>query len=1261
MKVSYKVLSTAALAAVVAPAVLAAPQVHAAEAVTINSVIVDVEGVQVVVSLTEYNMAYAGFNDQLYDYLNGDSENPTITGLVVDGKYVDLAAYNTEYVFNAGVVDSDILATISEISTEGFKVFKGFNEDGTVILEDLPGTELKVIEISAVPAKTVEFGTTAEQIQEQLGSKVTATLSNDTESELNVTWASESFLANKAGAYEFVGTVSAPEGSEIVVPAEKATVKVEVTVAEAAFEIKEVSAVNETSVKVTVPTTVKEADLADKKITLKSGENTVTATYVASSLTDKGEATFKLDAEAKLVDAQIYTVSSDWAKIASAEFVAKVVTPYVASFEKVTTGIAATTEDVTVTFSAKNQYGEEIAVPASAELEVKVNGMLLTSNEASYDNGVVTIKRDLAENDVVAISLTTRNADNKVVAQDAFKYTVVKAEAQKVTSIKLNPAKVSLPAKEATALNISVLDQFNNTVSGSLNDLRFVVNGKVVTPDANSDLIQVDANGKYTFKTSTPGEYKVEVYSLTNTKVSASTTITVGAATLTALTVDTPENVVTAANKRFNNEDVILATVAPSEGAALTPENLKFNVATTTTGLTANDVTVTAEKKTVGTGENATEVIVIKAKTTKVGTFTVTPYVGESFAAEGSILGNAVSFTTVVNPTVASISNFSFDTKALKAGATDVQAEVVFKNKHGEVLTAAQVANNNEESYTSTKSTLTGVVSVAQGTGDNAAKTYVNLAKLAAGTAQVTVQVGDIYKTAALTVVAPVLTTIDAGADVTGVVAGDTQDLAKYNAVKFLDQDGVELGAGAAQIEVTGLPTGADASDLVTLGTAEYDNEGKVTDFTAGGSTYNAVKILPAADLAAGTYTVTVKRDVTVDGKTTTVKDSFTVKVGAAREVTTVAATPKVSKLTVDGGTTVVVTTVDQYNNFKDIVGDIEGTNGEEPTKQQISEAIAAQLTVEATSGADYVTVDEDSYALVTNAKGELIGYSFDVVGAAKGTTAFKVTAKDKTTTFSITADSVANLVSDVEIKETALQNNSTKEGTGSVELEAIVKDSEGNTVQIADQDLSWTVTSVKDAAGNVLTYDATNKKYVNTTANVAYEAATPVSVTNGVLSAPKGLTIEVAVEVKTANQLTATTTVKLDKNPAKFVSGLAVTSTVAKAIDTDGDVTNGIQVALDGDSKDGEVAGAISFSLVGVDQYGNTFQIDEDDVTVTTDDRTVLTIGEATADQTEGTEGSVNISAKGEGTAKVYVTYGGETIALTFTVNQAAVAATAQ
>ena len=244
-------------------------------------------------------------------------------------------------------------------------------------------------------------------------------------------------------------------------------------------DVTSVSAVNDTTIKATVVSTMTEEQLVDKKVTLTAGENELKATYVANSL-NNGEATFELDGDAKLVDAQSYETTADWSVIENGQFIAKVADAYVAGFEKVTTGISAQT-GAAVTFSAVNQYGEPIAVPTSnTTVQVTINGMLLTSQEAVYSNGKVTITSPLVEGDVVSITLThTDGAETpKVLAKDTLEYTVVKEAAQTVTALSVNPAKTSLPAKEATALNVAVKDQFNNIISDAA--VRYVVNGTVV-------------------------------------------------------------------------------------------------------------------------------------------------------------------------------------------------------------------------------------------------------------------------------------------------------------------------------------------------------------------------------------------------------------------------------------------------------------------------------------------------------------------------------------------------------------------------------------------------------------------------------------------------------------------------------------------------------------------------------------------------------------------------------------------------------------
>ena len=160
MKLSYKFLSTAAVAALVAPvAAFAAPTVSEAAAVTVDYVVIDVSGTQVAVNTTTYGEVLLGLNPQLETYLKDGKDTPKVTALKVGGKYVDLTAYGTELLLNGGDT-AKAAADTPVISTNGFKEFKEFGTDGKPVFKgDTTPVEgdLEVIDISAVTPKTVDF------------------------------------------------------------------------------------------------------------------------------------------------------------------------------------------------------------------------------------------------------------------------------------------------------------------------------------------------------------------------------------------------------------------------------------------------------------------------------------------------------------------------------------------------------------------------------------------------------------------------------------------------------------------------------------------------------------------------------------------------------------------------------------------------------------------------------------------------------------------------------------------------------------------------------------------------------------------------------------------------------------------------------------------------------------------------------------------------------------------------------------------------
>ena len=921
------------------------------------------------------------------------------------------------------------------------------------------------------------------------------------------------FVATVAGTYTVTYTVVDDNNNE-----KEYTTTVVVGAAKTA--VTSIVSADETTVVATLPAGTTEEAVAGNQITLTLGEQEITATYVAKSLTEKGEATFKLNGEAKLQDTKAYTASADWAEFANATFVAKVAPAYVAKFTKVTTGIpAAATASVTV--AAENQYGEEIAVPTTASVKVTVNGLALIADDAKYENGKVTISKKLNEGDKVVITLT--HTDGKetptVLAEDAIEYTVVKEEASKATTLSVNAADTSIPAKEATDLSVKLLDQFNNEMDNK--EVIYQVNGKQVDTTKSESVIQVAADGKVTFKSDEAGTYKVEVFSNVDSKVQASTTITVGAATLTTLTATAK------VAPAFNNEAATIATIAGNTGSVVLPENIKFNITSATAGVTAADVKVTAETVKDAAGNESIE---IKATSSKQGTYTITPYIGASFTDAKVIKANDLTFTTTTNTEVASISDFAFDSKELKVGSTNVKAAIVFKNKHGEVLTAAQVKDN--ATFASSKAEVTGTLNIEDVTKDGVTTTYVTLQTLTAGTAVVSVQVGNIVKTASVNVVAPVLTKVTAGTDVTGVVAGDTEELAKYNAIETVDQDGKEVAA-TSTVKVTD----KDGKEVAGAGLAEIvkgniDAEGKFNEDAKGKS---FVKVLPTASVAAGTYKVTVTAEAA--GKTVT--SNFNVTVGEQRKAAKMTVAPSSSKLGLGGKMTVTVNVLDQYGK-----------------------AFVAEPTVTSTSTNTIFTLGD-----VTAVTGKAGEYTVEVTGEDKGTETLEFAIGDVKASTSITVGTATDVVSNVAIdglKNDVILKHNVK---GATTLTATGIEADGSKVNINQSEVLWTSSDESVATivdGVIETKEVTEDKKVTFTADVFGKkqtvtvtvSAKPSALAAGTFNFADEKATSVNVKEKGTQKVTFTA---LDQYGDPFtlkVKALSIDPTIATVTANDAEIT---------------------------------------------------------------------------------------------------------
>lgn len=972
--------------------------------------------------------------------------------------------------------------------------------------------------------------------------------------------------------------------------------------------VEGVEAVNEKIVELTgVPETMTEETLKDKKVTLQAGETTLTATYVEDSLKD-GKAEFLLDDEAELADATEYVVSADWATITANKFVARVEEAYIKEVSAVTTGISAAAS-TDVYFTAKNQYGEDIDLADKCD-EVKVsatvNGVPLKDTEVNISNiedGYVTVtpESELVKGDKLVLNFTNK-VNDATIDLGTVSYTVEEAAQQVATTIASVAAKYTnsendhktgevaeeVMPDDQIELTPDVRDQYSNPIANE--KVRWVIEegADLVTNTSGSPLDEKQDAESLEFKATKTGTFKVTAYITNGEKVTYE--VEIGAKKLTTLTTSATN----VSSTSYNLDENIIKEITSNDGAKLTADMIKFDVKAASEGVEASDVTVSAKVRG-GDGSDKDDIVIV-AKSSKAGSYKITPYVGESLE-KATAKAAEITYTSTVDQTVASIDDISFNSKELKTGK-DIVKDIVFKNKHGEVV----VPSSADVAVTPSSGATASVTKVDD-------KNVLTINATEAKTYQVTVNVGDVIAPYKLTFAAPTLTKVDANADVSGVVAGDGDTKAKYQEVKFYDQDNETMNVKKQGLKVTvkdAKGATVDTEKLITLGkTYSVAEDGQVTFEEANDSdAVVAYKVAPAADLEAGKYTVKVE-----DVNNSKVSDTFVVTVGAKRETKTVDVTAAATKVALNGTTTIKIVPKDQYGELVAVGTDkieIKGLDG---------------LAIEG-------SVEEDQ-----NDDGVLVGYKATLKASAKVSGDVEVNVKNDssdviaTNKVNMTVDSVGNLVNSVEIDNNV---KSLYKAGGTADLTAIAKASNGDVIPVATSDLNWEVVSQKDSEG----------KDVEVTA----------SVSNGQVTFPSATKGSVVVKVTTSNDKEGTIELNFSDAASEAVlSTLKLENTVPdKVVDAD-DKKDGIQVYLDGDGeKDGESKGAVTFKLAAKDQYGDDFDFSGASYTATVDDSSVASV--------EGENGNIKITAKGAGTANVYVTYKGSKIKIELSVSQAAV-----
>ncbi|MBZ9625165.1 Ig-like domain-containing protein [Clostridium sp. FP2] len=602
---------------------------------------------------------------------------------------------------------------------------------------------------------------------------------------------------------------------------------------------------------------------------------------------------------------------------------------YLATFTNATNAINNTSNIIYLT--AADQYGKayNIATDSSYKVTATINGMPLTTEvKLATENNMakITIAKELVENDAVVIKVEKFDKDGgdktaKLLASISSVYIVEKDGAVVPKSIaKVTPSVDSIVVGDAkVTLTADIRNQFNNPMSDAGKGkalVRWVV-------DAGMDLI--DDNGvlgnesqsdndtqlnKVEFTAIKPGTITISAYNIAN-GAKATYTVVVAPAKLTALRL-TSENPTT----QFNNENIKYNKIARNDGTVLTADMIKFNITPKTVNTVASDITVSAALRG-GSGTDKNDIL-INAKTTKVGTYEVTPYVGTTFDAEGTIKSAKFDVSTTLNATATKIDAITLS--KLKVDIKQV-ATLSIRNTYNEVI---DVTSNNVTTVVYKDGIVSDKVIVEKLDKDGQLATTKPVKNLrfnaiAAGNYSVRVTVNGTTATYDISVLAELTTlkTIEFGNSVAQdtIVANATEPV--YRVISVKDNKGDEI---TPDIKDWSISTKNGANAIASFASLVYykrDVRGLVVEATSMEAQGIAVKFVPnVAPINA--YTTDTILTVTVGNKaisaTDVIKDTLNVTVKAKSSVKNITLADSV--VTIIPGATVKkeLVLLDQYS-----------------------------------------------------------------------------------------------------------------------------------------------------------------------------------------------------------------------------------------------------------------------------------------------------------------------------------------------------------
>ncbi|CEA01897.1 hypothetical protein BN1050_01062 [Metalysinibacillus saudimassiliensis] len=951
---------------------------------------------------------------------------------------------------------------------------------------------------------------------------------------------------------------------------------------------------------------------------------------------------FNLASGEKLVDATVYELAADWAEFGVVEFQAQFGKAYAKSFEAETTKITASTEaevkadkdsaptagktERTIKIKAKDQYGEDFAIADKYSLEGStLNGMPLTAKEIDFDktnNDEIKLTRTLVKGDKIVIKVSNVGTDNKVLGSSDLTFVVEEAEAPVATSVAGVKATVkgkvaeSVVANDEVKLTADVRDQFNTPMAEA--DVRYAVvegadllaEGSVKELGSKNKVVTTQANKEVKFTATKPGTVTIDVFNVKN-GAKYTYTVEVGAQKLDKLTVDGKDAT------GFNKEEVKSAAIKPNPGAALTPEMLKFHV-TDANGKVTEDVKVTAQLRGGDSEANKNDIIFV-ATSEKDGTYKVTPYVGETFTAEGVVKGNTVTVTTTLNNIATSIEPITV-TETLKVG-TPVKQAVVVKNKHGEDIT--ELVHNKVEltAYTAagkaaTTEEFAKIETLKQNDKTKAYEAELKAEKAGDYTIRVTVTGSAATTEFAVKAAATELKSIDLGQDIyEGVISGDKATYQIISAIDTLDDE--FLPEKADKWTVTATKAGQEFKEHgAKVVYVKQDEDGKWEETASNGTKAEGAEAIALkidtteADIkqleeeTVITYTVST----TVGDKATKVEDSIDVTISPVRKVDTVEVTPTATTVAIGGKQTIKVKPVDQYGDFIEV-----------KTPETDIKVVSKDINKVAVDGT--VTKDEKDK--------KVIGYKFQVAGKASGSAVVEVTVGGVKKEVNVTAAQAATVVDSIQITGDNVAEDGTykyvlaDQATADLSIAAF---SGENEVKVNAEQVQWAVLEGSDIAK----FEANGKIKITS----APEKDTKIKVQATFVGKKAVLEIPVVADAKKAAKIVPST---IEVKSAGEVGNVV---TDLSKIDADPS-KDGIQIALDGKSKNGQdiSKNEITLTFTASNALGEDVTLQTGKVTAGVYNPDVATV----ADPITGS--NVVIKAAGEGETKVTLSLDGKEI----------------